>query len=229
MRILALDTATEACSAALYVDGVTHDRFRMAPRRHAELILPMANELLREANLELDDLDALAFGAGPGSFTGVRIAAAVTQGLALGAGLPVVGVSTLAAVAQEVISTLENASVAVALDARMNEVYFGLYRRDDGGLAQQVGEERVCPPNAVSALPPGTWIGAGPGWQTHGCVLREALGGAVSGVKDDLFPNARYLAQLARPLIARGQVVTPGQAIPNYVRDDVVSRSGKRG
>ncbi|HDP89812.1 MAG TPA: tRNA (adenosine(37)-N6)-threonylcarbamoyltransferase complex dimerization subunit type 1 TsaB, partial [Thioalkalivibrio sp.] len=149
MKILAIDTATDACSAALFLDGEVTSRFELAPRRHTELILPMVGSLLEEAGLAVTDLDAVAFGRGPGAFTGLRIAAGVAQGLALGADLPVIPVSTLATMAQQVMDEAGAEAVAAALDARMGEVYWGCYRRDAEGVAEPVGPETVCAPQAV--------------------------------------------------------------------------------
>ena len=143
MKILALDTATEACSAALLSgDGSVYERHDIAPRRHAELILPMVDGILTEAGLGLNDLDAIAFGRGPGAFTGVRIAAGVTQGLALGAGLPVIPVSSLAALAQPALG--KAAIVLPAIDARMGEVYWAAYESDQDGLVTALAGEQVA-------------------------------------------------------------------------------------
>ncbi|MGB5065729.1 MAG: tRNA (adenosine(37)-N6)-threonylcarbamoyltransferase complex dimerization subunit type 1 TsaB, partial [Candidatus Competibacter sp.] len=145
MKLLALDTATDACSAAVWVDGVVHERYELAPRRHAALILPMIEAVLAEAGLRPAQLDAVAFGRGPGAFTGVRIAVGIAQGIAFAADLPVVPVSTLAALALGVGRETGHARLAVALDARMSEVYWGTYvvTADD---AELLGEERVCAP-----------------------------------------------------------------------------------
>jgi len=150
MKLLALDTATDACSAAVWVDGVVHERYELAPRRHAALILPMIEAVLAEVGLRPAQLDAVAFGRGPGAFTGVRIAVGIAQGIAFAADLPVVPVSTLAAVALGVGRETGYARLAVALDARMSEVYWGTYAvtADD---AELLGEERVCAPAAVTA------------------------------------------------------------------------------
>ena len=150
-RILAIETATEACSAALYVDGEVSERFQLAPREHALLILPMIDALLVDAGMSLGALDAVAYGRGPGSFTGVRIAASVAQGVAFAADLPVVAVSTLASLALGAMSATGQHSVMSALDARMNEVYWGLYEREPAGLPRLQGEECVCAPGHVRA------------------------------------------------------------------------------
>ena len=142
MILLALETATEACSAALAVDGDIRERFEVAPRGHSELILPMVDELMAEADISIEQVDAIAFGRGPGAFTGLRIAVGVTQGIAFGADLPVVPVSTLAALAQG----SESNSVLAAIDARMDEVYWGAYQRSSAGLMTLCGEEAVIPP-----------------------------------------------------------------------------------
>ncbi len=148
MRLLALDTSTEACSAALLIDGATTLRFEITERSHAELILPMVDSLLLEAGLELHDLDGLAFGRGPGGFTGLRIATGVVQGLAFGANLPVAPVSSLAAVAEQVPAS-EGEVVLVCNDARMGEVYWAAFRSDGSGEVEAVTAESVSPPDRV--------------------------------------------------------------------------------
>lgn len=222
MRLLALDTSTDACSAAVYTDGAVHERFELAPRRHARLILPMAHELLRASGLTLSDLDALAFGAGPGSFTGVRIASAVVQGLALGARLPVIAVSSLAAVGQAASDAQRRPGIAVALDARMGEVYFALYRRGDRGWVRLEGEERVCAPDAVPAPAVGEWFGAGTGWRVYGAALSKRLSPTVVAVDAEIYPRAAQIVRLAAHRFEHGRELTPAQAVPNYVRDSVV-------
>ena len=143
MKILAVETATEACSAALSVEGEIIERYTVSPREHSLLILPMLESLLAEAGLVLNQLDALAFGRGPGSFTGVRIAAGVIQGVAFGADLPVAPVSTLAAMAQDIFAKSRETAVFTALDARMGEVYWGVYQKSEDGYATLWGEEAV--------------------------------------------------------------------------------------
>jgi len=157
MKILALETATEACSAALNIDGEIRERFEIAPRGHSELILPMLESLLAEADIPLGQVDALAFGRGPGAFTGVRIGVGVAQGVAFGAELPVLPVSTLAALAQ----ATDAGQVLAALDARMDEVYWGRYRRDERGLMRLQGEECVAAPEATPLAQGEDWLGAG--------------------------------------------------------------------
>ncbi|HWZ61545.1 MAG TPA: tRNA (adenosine(37)-N6)-threonylcarbamoyltransferase complex dimerization subunit type 1 TsaB [Steroidobacteraceae bacterium] len=224
MRILALDTATENCSAALLVDGRLTVRERRQPRGHAELILAMVDEVLREAGARLEDLSALAFGRGPGSFTGVRLAASVAQGLAHGAGLRVIPVSDLGAVAQRALG--EDAALARVLvcnDARMREVYWACFSRGAGGLAEPVGAERVSDPGRV-ALPP-EWsvgpkpVGAGNGFAAYP-ELRTAWSGALTALRE-VEPRAAEIALLAVPEALAGRLLDPEQALPVYVRDDV--------
>lgn len=221
MKLLAIDTSGDACSAALLTDGGIDQLLETAPRRHGELILPMMEQLLRQAGLGVRDLDAMAFGRGPGSFTGVRIATAVVQGAAFGAGVPVVPVSTLAAMAQGQYRRGGQRKLLAALDARMGEVYWGCYRIDADGLAAPCCEERVCPPTDVGAPAGADWFGVGPGWSAYGPDLTAALGTAVSGTNPDGFCEARDLAALAAELVRRGHQVAPDQAMPLYLRDRV--------
>jgi tRNA threonylcarbamoyladenosine biosynthesis protein TsaB len=220
MKLLAIDTATEACSAALLIDGDIRERSVLAPREHARLILPMIESLLDEADLPLASLDALAFGRGPGSFTGLRIAAGVVQGLALGAALPVVAVSDLAALAAGAMRRHGWPAVLAALDARMGEVYWAGYLRDEAGLPVAATGEAVSPPLAVRADPERDWCGAGPGWAAHGPTLAAALGRDVPR-DGGCLPQASEVARLAARDFARGAAVAADQALPVYLRDRV--------
>jgi tRNA threonylcarbamoyladenosine biosynthesis protein TsaB len=226
MRILALDTATEACSAALWVAGEVRERFAVEPRRHGALILGMMEDLLSEAGLALGDLDAIAFGRGPGSFTGVRIATGVAQGAALGAGLPVLPVSTLAALAQGQFRRHGLGATLAAFDARMGEVYWGAYRVDAGGVARGVGSEQVGTPQAVRLPAGGPWHGAGSGWAAHGEALRARLGPALAGVDPEASCRAQDVARLAAADLAEGRAVAAEAALPVYLRDRVTSGAG---
>ncbi len=222
MKILAIDTATEACSAALWIDGDTIARHELAPRRHTELLLPMVDAVLDEAGLAVTALDAIAFGRGPGSFTGVRIATATAQGLAWAAGLPAVPVSTLAAIAQAAIDERGAEAVACALDARMGEVYWAAYRRDEAGLAALDGAEQVLPPGRVPRLEdPAGWHGAGSGWRACGDALIERLGAAPGSIDPEALPDAATIARLAVVAFGRGECVPPEQALPVYLRNRV--------
>ncbi len=228
MRLLAIDTATEACSAALWLDGEVYARSRREPRRHAELILPLMEELLAEAGLAVGDLDALAFGRGPGSFTGVRIATGVIQGAALGADLPVVPVSTLATLAQGALRRHGRRRVLAAFDARMDELYWGAYEAGDDGLMQLRGEEVVASAERVP-LPQGDdWFGAGSGWAAAGESLAARLGPVLAGSDAGLVSDARDLAPLAVARFRRGETVAPEQALPVYLRDRVANKPAAR-
>jgi len=224
LRILALETATDACSAALSIDGEISERFEIAPRRHVALLLPFVENLLAGAGLAVGQLDAVAFGRGPGSFTGLRIAAGMAQGIAFGAGLPVVPVSTLAAVAQCCARERGAGAVLAALDARMHEVYFAPFRVGSDGLVTAAGEEVVCAPDRVP-LPVGAdWHAAGDGWASYGEVLRARLGGAVVDTMDTARPRAADIARLAPVLLERGEALAAEQAAPVYLRNQVAHK-----
>lgn len=225
MKILALDTATENCSAALLLDGRLIARERLLVRGHAESILTMIDEVLAEAGSPLAGLTAIAFGRGPGSFTGVRLAASVTQGLAHGGGVPVVPVSDLAAVAQRVLGDEAEAQrVLVCNDARMREVYWGCFARSGADLAAPVGEERVSDP-ARMALP-ADWSGspglrgAGTGFAAYPQV--RGTWSTVLGGISELRPRAAEIALLAVPEVRAGRFCDPEEALPVYLRDGVV-------
>ncbi len=221
MKILAIDTATEACSAALLLDGEARVRFEVQPRKHGQLILGMMDGLLTEAGLTLRQLDALAFGRGPGAFTGVRIATGVAQGAAFGADLPLLPISTLAALAQRHFRETGVRQILAAFDARMGELYWGAYRIDNTGLAQLVGEEQVASPDALQ-LPPGNgWHGAGSGWGTFAEALEARLGDALLGADPELLCSAHDVALLAAAAFQKGQGVPAEQGLPVYLRDQV--------
>ena len=220
MKLLALDTATEACSAALWVDGAVLERYELAPRRHAALILPMLDAVLAEAGLTIAQLDAIAVGRGPGAFTGLRIAISIAQGIAFAADLPVAPISTLAALALRAVRDSGRSHIATALDARMGEVYWGVYRTADGAV-DLLGEECCCPPAAVAA-PPGDWFGVGSGWLTYAETLSQSL--TVSGWQGDRYPRAGDVARLAADPDWRSAWVTAEQALPVYLRNQVVRK-----
>lgn len=216
MKILAIDTATERCSAALSVDGQLFHRARETPRGHADLILPMIDEVLREAGLRLQDLDGLAYGRGPGAFTGVRIAVGVAQGLAFGAQLPTVGISDLAAVAQQVARPGD--SVLVCMDARMGEVYWARFTRDQAGsLVAPIGIERVDKPEAVVVIDAPTVL-AGTGFKAYPQLLSH---GNDIVIHDTTLPHAREIALLAAAELRAGRGKPAAEAEPVYLRDQV--------
>jgi tRNA threonylcarbamoyladenosine biosynthesis protein TsaB len=228
VRILAIDTATENCSAALLLGEQLLHREQRLERGAAEIILPMVAELLREADVTLSVLSAIAFGRGPGAFTGVRLAASVTQGLAFGAGLKVVPISDLQALAQRVLdNALGIGRVLVCNDARMQELYWGCFERTAEGFARASGEEHVSRPGEVrlpapwssaSCALPGGLAGAGSGFTVYPR-LREELGLEV--VLEGLLPRAAEVARLAAGEVAAGRILPAEQALPVYLRDDV--------
>ncbi len=222
MRILALDTSTEYCSVAVSVDGKTLVRSEPG-NRHAERILSLVDALLAEAGVSLKQLDAIAFGRGPGSFTGLRIGAGVAQGLAFGAGLPVVPVSSLATLAQGV----DAPRVLAALDARMNQVYWGSFRRNPQGLVEPVGEECVADPDTVPLPEGGDWTGAGSGWDVCHAALARRAGTQLRDWRRQQLPQARAMLELARAAVQAGRTVSPEQAIPVYLRDNVAVKPAK--
>jgi tRNA threonylcarbamoyladenosine biosynthesis protein TsaB len=216
MKLLVLDTSTEWCSAALWLDGRIQARRVLAEQRHSSLLLPMIDELLRESGLTLRQLDGIGYGAGPGSFTGLRIACAVTQGLAFGADLPVVGVSTLESIAEQTGAT----QVLTVLDARMAEVYWAAYRRDGAGW-RAASEPQLALPESVAVPAGGDWVGAGNGFAALGGVLRPRLAAALVRIDDALMPDAAAMAPLAARAFERGEGMDAALAAPIYLRDKV--------
>lgn len=229
MNILAIETATEACSAALLVNKQMSKESRVAPQQHSQLILPMVDGLLVKANIEVASLDYLAFSRGPGSFTGVRIATGMVQGLAMSAEIPVVGISTLATMAQNAFAEHQAEFVAAAIDARMGEVYFGLYHKGVNGVMQLIGEEQVLAPTAATellrqfALERGTpFYTVGTGWQSYPLILEaEEQVNSLAMSTDILYPDAEFMLPLAEAMIQNDQAVGAAEAQPLYVRDKV--------
>lgn len=227
MKILAIETATEACSAALLIDDEVVDRFQIAPREHGHLILPMVDELMAEAGLTLSQLDALAFGRGPGSFTGVRMATGVIQGLAFAADLPVAPVSTLAALAQQAVIQHPQQTIYAALDARMGEVYWCQYVVQEGILLA-CSEEVVIPPDAVRVEQGHDAIGIGHGWRTYTKELAEAVSAEKLTLWVDSLPRAKEVAQLAVNIVLNGKTVAAENALPVYLRDNVAKKKAQQ-
>ena len=221
MKILAIDTSGDACSAALLEDDAIRQMIEHRPRQHGELILGMMDALLAESGRRLSTLDAVAFGRGPGSFTGVRIAASVIQGAAFAGGIPVLPVSTLAAIAQGQFRRGGERRLLAALDARMDEVYWGSFEVDSENRARSSGAECVCPPRQVPVPESGDWVGVGPGWSAHETALRARLGERVGITHPDAYCEARDIAFIAAADFAAGRQVSAELAIPVYLRDQV--------
>ncbi|MBI3901424.1 MAG: tRNA (adenosine(37)-N6)-threonylcarbamoyltransferase complex dimerization subunit type 1 TsaB [Nitrosomonadales bacterium] len=223
MRILALETSTEYCSAALWQDGAIVERCKLVGQKHSEVLMGMLDEVLREAGVKLAQLDGIAFGSGPGSFTGVRIACGVAQGLALGADLPVAGVCTLQALAQA--SGYDR--VIAALDARMAEVYHAAYEKREGEWIA-ASAPSLCLPQDAPGVEGEGWSGAGSGFLAHGDALRARYAANLAGVDAQAVPQAAAIAQLAAPLFAAGRGMDAAEALPLYLRDKVALKTCER-
>ncbi|OOY99123.1 tRNA (adenosine(37)-N6)-threonylcarbamoyltransferase complex dimerization subunit type 1 TsaB [Solemya velum gill symbiont] len=220
MKLLAIETSEIACSAALWMNGEVSERFDLVPRRHSELLLPMIDEVLADTGVVKSQLDAIAFSRGPGSFTGVRIATGVAQGLGFALDCPLVPVSTLAGFAQGCYRRLQSARVAVALDARMQEVYWGAYRSDDNGVMRLSGEERCCAPAEVN-LDESDWSACGSGWEAYSTDLKKACDGQLGQYDEEPHCHAKDIAMLAATLLREDGGVPAEQAMPVYLRNQV--------
>lgn len=229
-RLLAVDTATQACSAAMAWDGEYRETLQLGRNRHAELLVPMVQALLTEHQCHLDQLDALAFGSGPGSFTGLRIGIAVAQGLAFGAGLPVVPVSSLWALAARAGAP----RVLAGIDARMNQLYWNVYRRRADGGMEALGTprvsdpEHVCLPDADPDQEPdgGIWLAAGSGCEVYRDRLAPGVAGRIDFI-NGVHPHAVDIARIATGIFESGGAVAPEHAAPEYVRNDIVQGRSK--
>lgn len=221
-RLLAVDTATEACSVALWLDGKTIERYEVAGRDHTRRLLPMVHALMNEAGIAFRDLDGLVCGVGPGSFVGVRIAVGFVKGLGLALERPVVGVSELAMLSQAAIERGAPGAIA-CIDARMDEVYLGVYRADASGLASAASAERVLAPREVRldpALAPG-FAAVGSGWRAYRDTLATALGWEPAPIEPERFPRAGDALRLAQPRFVAGETESPDSLSPIYLRDRV--------
>ena len=227
MNILAIDTATDACSCAIDCGGAIAARHAVEPRRHTERLLPMVDSVLAEAGIGLGSLDAIAFGRGPGSFTGLRIACAAAQGLAFGAGRPLVPVSTLQVIAAGMHRSQGARRVLVALDARMGEVYWGGFEWN-GVTMTAVFDESVGPPHAVHVPAGAGWAGAGSGWSAYGAVLDARLDGRMEIVDAARLPDARDMLVPAMVAFRAGLAIPPEDAAPVYLRSRVARASPRR-
>lgn len=219
MNLLAFETATEACSVAVLVDGEVRERFEIAPRRHAELALPWAEQLLAEAGLAKSRLDAIAVGRGPGAFTGVRLAIAIAQGIALALDRPLLPVSTLAALAMGA-DAAEGDDILAAIDARMGEVYVATFRREGEAVVSTSGEVVVAP---ADYPPPegGGWQGIGTGFAAADGLLPSRLQGRLASVDAAALPHAADVARLGARAFVRGEAVAPERIEPAYLRNNV--------
>jgi tRNA threonylcarbamoyladenosine biosynthesis protein TsaB len=227
VNYLALDASTEACSVALQLDGKISASYELCPQSHSLRLLPMIDDLLKEAGIELADIDGLIFGQGPGSFTGVRIGVGVAQGLAFSANIPVVGVSSLQAMAQQAYIKHGQKNVIAAIDARMSEVYNAYYTLDDHNIMQVQKSEAVTPPEhlaeQLSDVVNENFYAVGTGWDAYTDKLTDKLFTLKNneGSPDILFPNAESMLSIGVAKLEQGQGVSAEFAQPVYVRDTV--------
>lgn len=227
MNLLALDTCTENCSAALLFNDKVFAVSEITQRGHSERILGMLDTLFKQAGTDLSAMEALVFGRGPGSFTGVRVGVAVTQGIAFAQDLPVLPVSTLAAVAQSAYLKHGMTNISVALDARMGEVYQADFVIENG-LAVAVSDEQVTTPATIKPLDAQHWFGAGTGWAEYQQVLTANFAGQLLDVDSDIYPSAKVMLPLAQALAATGGQLPAHQALPVYLRNNVAKKKGEQ-
>lgn len=227
MNILALDTCTEACSAALLYQGEMIERVEITQRGHSDLILGMMDALFKQAGTDISRVDAIAFGRGPGSFTGVRVGTGVAQGIAFARELPVIPISSLAALAQSAADTLNVDKLVVAMDARMGEVYSCHYQLIEGFVVA-VDDERVCPPEQLSPADNSNWYGVGTGWGCYEAVLSQQFEGQLAGISVAQYPKAAAIIKLAELEAKAGHMISAEQAIPVYLRNNVAKKKGEQ-
>ncbi|MFT5895156.1 MAG: tRNA threonylcarbamoyladenosine biosynthesis protein TsaB [bacterium] len=229
MNLLAIETSSDACSVALLCDTEILTDHRIAAQQHGRLVLPMIDALMAQSELSVNQLDGVVFGRGPGSFTGVRIAVALTQGIALGAGVGVVGISTINSIAQGVYRLHGDCNVAVSIDARMDEVYFAAYALNENGVMSPVTQECLCSPESIPVLPENLdrkWAGSGA--QRYANLLAEQYAVPRASIKIDMWPDAYDLISLALPKVESGELQAAEQALPVYLRNKVADTTAER-
>jgi tRNA threonylcarbamoyladenosine biosynthesis protein TsaB len=227
--ILALDTSTDACSVALFHRSQITEHFEFAPRQHNELILPLLEGILERANLTLTQVDAISFGCGPGSFTGLRMAASVTQAIAFAKNLPVIPVSTLRALAQQAHREFQASQVIAVLDAHMNETYWGVFEFDKHNIAHAVTPEFVCAPSKIlesvdksTFQPSQQLVGIGSGFDHYQDILLKTLGSKLDHWIPQRYPRAYDIALLSTNDYKQGKMVSAEEALPVYLRNEIV-------
>lgn len=216
--ILALDSSTEACSCALAIKGDVFEKFEIIPRLHTQYILPMIKGLMAEHDLNFTDLDGIAVGAGPGSFTGIRIAAGVAQGIAFGADLPLIPVSTLAAMAQQ---SLDSGSPYIfsCLDARINEVYWAVYSVQSNKIELEIAEQ-LCKPDLVELNIKDSCYAVGSGMNFIGQMSLKTQS-LIESFDSSVYPRAGAIAELATGYFVEGMAIKPEDFSPTYLRNKV--------
>ncbi len=228
MNLLALESSTEACSVALCVGEKLYSSFELAPQQHAQRFLPMLDALVNEAGIKPGEINGVAYGHGPGSFTGVRIAASMMQGIAIGCEVRVVGVSTLHAIAYRVWQESGYSKVLAAIDARMSAVYWGCYQFDEQGRSIQVVKESVAAPEDVEHPAGNDWVGAGSGWQAYESALLKRCEGVCKQSLGIVYPRAVDVLMIAKAEFINGRSVQPEEAIPVYLRNKVAMTEKER-
>ena len=223
MNLLAIETSTESCSVALACNGELIFRSEFAPRRHAELLLPMCEQVLAEAGVSRRQLDVIAVGRGPGAFTGVRLAISAAQGMALALDIPVIPVSSLAALACD--APIDDNPILAVIDARMGEIYAGSFRRDSSGLVEPIGAERVGSAEKLTLSGGLSWNVIGTGWDSYAEMIRRRLDAAPAWAAGQRYPQATAIARLAARECAAGHGLAPELALPVYLRDKVAMTS----
>jgi tRNA threonylcarbamoyladenosine biosynthesis protein TsaB len=221
MKLLAIDTSSDACSVAVQVGSEILEKHVIEPRAHTRILLPMIRELLSKAELAPTDLDALVLGNGPGSFIGMRIGASVAQGICYGANLKIAPVSSLAAVAQETMELHKADRVIVAQDARMNEVYVGQFSMIDG-IAQLIGQERICAIGPIDSLPDGI-VAAGAAWQKYDALVINNKD-SIDVIAEVIVPRAKSLLPIGSGVFRAGQAIAPELLLPAYIREKVAEK-----
>jgi tRNA threonylcarbamoyladenosine biosynthesis protein TsaB len=223
MLLLSIETSTEYCSVALWQDGVVSERCELVGQKHSEVLMEMLDVLLKDAGIKVKQVDGIAFGKGPGSFTGVRIACGVTQGLALGAEVEVVGVCTLEALAE----ASGKDKIIAALDARMSELYLAAYEKREGEWSVVIAP-CLCKAEDAPLLKGDGWFGVGSGFAVSGVALQARYGDQLSGVDEKSVPQASAVARIGAREFAKGNAVDAAMALPLYLRDKVALKTSER-
>lgn len=223
MNLLALDTCSECCSAALLFNGQLYEVTELTQRGHSDLILGMMDRLFEQANTSISAIDALAFGRGPGSFTGVRVGVSVAQGIAFARDIPVIPISSLAAIAQQAANEFDVNHFAVAIDARMGEIYCAHYQRE-AGVVSLLEQERVCLPGDFLPINGQAIVGVGTGWKSYGEELQGQFATQLIAMQPEIYPQASHIIALAKVAAAAGNVYPAEHAMPVYLRDNVAKK-----
>jgi len=222
-KILAIDTATSACSVALQIDNEIIEYYEVTPKQHSTLILPMIQDVLKIANLRLNELDAIAFGHGPGSFTGVRLAASITQGLCFGANIPAIGISTLQAIAERAFREKKVNNVLVACNAYMQEIYFAAYIKNNDGFMEAVipdmisKAENLCLPKKLAEY---EWYAAGDAWEQYNIQIKHNI-----EKENIIYPSAKDIVILARAKFKRGEILKTTEITPVYLQNNLYNKT----